>query len=605
MNADQRHINAVAPTQTIPATWLPRIRLVVFLGLLVRVPTFFSPVTAHHGWRQTQTAWTIRQFARYGIDWLRPEVPIFGFRSQVVYEFPLFQAMASLLAKTGLSSVLAGRLTCLASFCVATWMTFVIGRKLLGARRALIGAAIFGLSPFSLYWSTSVMIDYLVLSLALVMVWAMLKWFDHHDARWPFVAAAVGSLVAAVKITTLMPWLIVVVAILVKARITWWKRISVLGLVAAFPMAVGVAWTAWADHVKSGSKLVQPLASAGVIAENKQAWLHLFSGFVWARPTMTIAGEQLGFVGVVALLLGLAVLVAPNTFGDRVKPRLVMSAVAVAPVLAVVMFPIQYGVHDYYPIAVGPSVALCAALGCGVVARFVRARVSSKARIVRPVIGVFCLLSTLFGGFVPLLNGYGSSQFVEVHRLEKVASEAASVSRPDEIVGVSARNWDPGVLYVADRNGIIDWSDRPESLQAWNAAHISTLIMISNRRGLLSRLPQRWIGARYPAIITLGDASDKLRGALVRSALVRPATASLTTTARMFECGREGNDLPMDDNVVLEPIAARDANVTVRVNGLAPIPLRSWFEIDARSLPKPVHVVCESDRPLTLRIHAR
>ena len=86
------------------------------LALAVRLPAMWAPPFVRHPWRQAQTAFTIREFARNGIDVLHPRVPVVGRPWVLIYEFPLFQAIAAALMRLGASAETTGRWVALACF---------------------------------------------------------------------------------------------------------------------------------------------------------------------------------------------------------------------------------------------------------------------------------------------------------------------------------------------------------------------------------------------------------------------------------------------------------------------------------------------------------
>ncbi len=86
-------------------------------ALIVYVaPTLDAPLLEKHAFRQTQTAWTAREFHEEGIDLLHPKLPVFGAPFEAPFEFPLYQALATLPMDMGVAEDTALRLTCLVCF---------------------------------------------------------------------------------------------------------------------------------------------------------------------------------------------------------------------------------------------------------------------------------------------------------------------------------------------------------------------------------------------------------------------------------------------------------------------------------------------------------
>ena len=237
----------------------------------VRIPTFGQPITLHHGWRQTQTAMTIRNFSRYGVDLLRPEVPIFGRRSVVVYEFPLFQAIAAQLTRFGLSSAHSGRTVGLLSLLVSGVLTTLVARRFVGRKDSLVAGAALLFSPFSLFWGSSVMIEYFAVALLLGTVLAVFRWNETDQTRWLFVATAIGCLAAAVKFSTVVPWAVVIALIFSVEPRSRLRRVVAAAGVLLPTFVVGIGWSLWADHVKEATEATRQLTTSGMIRSSIDA----------------------------------------------------------------------------------------------------------------------------------------------------------------------------------------------------------------------------------------------------------------------------------------------------------------------------------------------
>src|SRR5688572_7732919 len=77
-----------------------------------------------HGFRQTQTAYTARAFHEHGIDLLHPKLPVLGRPFEAPFEFPLFQAIATIPMRLGMSADTSMRVTGLACFLVTAVLLF-------------------------------------------------------------------------------------------------------------------------------------------------------------------------------------------------------------------------------------------------------------------------------------------------------------------------------------------------------------------------------------------------------------------------------------------------------------------------------------------------
>jgi hypothetical protein len=133
----------------------PRVRdwaialVVGAIALSLHLWSFRSLLLGPHSFRQTQTAFQAREFAAHGIDLLHPRLPVLGPPWQVPFEFPAFQALASISMCLGLSADTSTRLTALACFAASAVLLFGLMRYV-ASRAAAFGALVaFALSPFA------------------------------------------------------------------------------------------------------------------------------------------------------------------------------------------------------------------------------------------------------------------------------------------------------------------------------------------------------------------------------------------------------------------------------------------------------------------------
>ena len=95
-------------------------------------PTLHAPLLEGHVFRQTQTAWTAREFREEGIDFLHPKLPVFAALFEAPFEFPLFQALAMLPMDLGVAEDTALRLTCLVCFVLTALLLWGLVRHVAG-----------------------------------------------------------------------------------------------------------------------------------------------------------------------------------------------------------------------------------------------------------------------------------------------------------------------------------------------------------------------------------------------------------------------------------------------------------------------------------------
>jgi hypothetical protein len=448
--------------------WLPAGLLVA--ALVIHVPTFDQPLLERHPFRQTQTAFTARVFHEQGIDLLHAKLPVLGPPWEVPFEFPLFQAAAAVVIDVGVAEDPALRLTGFATFLLAAVLLWRLVRRQVGELGGIIALGVFLFSPLAIEWSRAALIEYLALAASIGFALAGLRWRDRLKGRWYVLGLLLGSVAALVKFTTAGAWLLPFALLgFTRDRATETRRTTAAAWILSIaPILVGLAWTRWADAIKSASAATDWLTST--------ALLHWTVGDVPQRLDPA-AWERTGFsVIILAGGISLPLLAIPIVrFAQAHDQRRFWTWITLTLVGPVVLFFNLYFQHDYYAIAVSASVAALVGVGF---AEIVRMR-STLARLVVPLAVAITIVAWF--AFVP----YWTRIYDRVSDPEGVLPLAAQIKRetePGQYVAIIGRDWTPSVLYYADRWG---WMVRDAD---WPP-------------GLLSRLlDEGWAVYRCPAL---------------------------------------------------------------------------------------------------------
>ena len=438
------------------AAWLAA--AIIGVGTLIRIPQLFHDLVEAYSFRQTQTAFTVREYAEHGIDLLASPLPVFGPEANVPMEFPLFQAIASLLARLGLGADLASRLLGLVSFQIAAVLLLLLLRRWFDRTIGVVALVLFEFLPFALLWGASSLIDFMSVALALAMVLFLDKWFAADRGRWWWLAAGAASaaLCALVKITTFPGWylLLLAAAIVPLIREGWraaWLRL-LLGLVGApaVGLAAGIAWTRYADAVKGAHEITAFLTSSALNAWNFGTLDQRLDpgnyAVIGRRIMYEIAGPAL--IGLV-----LAVLAAILLRGAAARVRTWgWIAAALAPPL---VFFNLYVVHDYYLIGVFAAIVGASAIGLVWLWRRWAGWRRLPDWLRSPVVAIVALLG--LGAFTAL-NPLGLDEVKQFLRGGEVPQQVVAIdelTRPDDLVVTIGCDWDPTWLYTADRRGVM------------------------------------------------------------------------------------------------------------------------------------------------------
>jgi hypothetical protein len=345
-------------------------------SLAVRLINIGAPVVGSNVDRQTQTAigaWDLRE---NGISFLHPTLPLFGPPWEVPLEYPVYQLTAALLdfVVPWDNFDLTLRATSFLFFYGNALLLALLCRRIF--RSELIELCVLGFflfTPFNIYWSRGVMIDFSATFFALAYFLFFLRWLEQE--RWSDFALTVGagSLAYLAKLTT-VPIVVLPLAVCIVHR--FWNALArstdglaraasrevpralLVVLMTVIPLAVGYAYVRFGDSIKRASSYTEWLASDNLKAwtfgtlEQRKDWskyhfvLSEIQNFILLRPML------------VFFLLGCAM-----SFGcvkltqSALANKALAAALLLSLFLPVILFFNLY-IHSYYLISVVPWLAL-------------------------------------------------------------------------------------------------------------------------------------------------------------------------------------------------------------------------------------------------------
>jgi 4-amino-4-deoxy-L-arabinose transferase-like glycosyltransferase len=219
--------------------------LIVALGLLLRLPLVFLPITYREDiWRQADTASIARNFVLHP-DLFYPQINWGGSGpGYVESELQLFPWVVSLLYRVFGEHVWLGRAVSLVLSGVALWLFWRLAERLLDRRPALIALAFFALCPLVLRYSTAFMPEATMLAAYVGGLLLFDRWLE--DRRWvtALSCGVVTALAALVKPTALN--VLLVFALVLVLRREWRRLVTPQAIVFALIVVVPVA--AWLWH---------------------------------------------------------------------------------------------------------------------------------------------------------------------------------------------------------------------------------------------------------------------------------------------------------------------------------------------------------------------
>jgi hypothetical protein len=464
---------------------------IVAASIVYRLQDVGAPFV-HHDFRQTQTAITIHAFLERGVKVFTYETPVFGPPWLVPFEFPTFQLTVYPIARLGVPLDVACRLVALTWFYVSAALLFLLVR--IWAPMGLAAAALvaYVANPFTVVWSRAALIDYASVALCLGWVLATSWWARVRDPLTAIAATAVGALACMTKITTTAAYAPALIAVLLafaarrseRAPRGEWRNPSSTAWIASvlvLPLAAGISWTAWADHVKRAAPATAWLTSDrlaswnfGTLSQRMDLsnWVHIFH---WIPEYM--------FPGLVAVTIPVG-LVAAWRRGAIAGTVLLAAAGAL---LAPLTFFNLFSIHDYYLIAVTPLLAVLAGAGF----MEVRALLPFPGRTV-----VLAALVVIAAERAPSRLRY--RWYVQQNRqgefvapMMRVARKIEATTPPDRWVVIEGDDWSPRLLYWARRRGFMVRPPQTEIGSLAQRPEWGTLVCKECPPGLLDIWPAR------------------------------------------------------------------------------------------------------------------
>jgi hypothetical protein len=441
---------------------LGRILCGVFVvGLLYAVWTasigWGNTLNDRHSFRQSQTAMTA-QFMIGQPFRLAYETPVLGKPWAIPFEFPLYQwIVARIVDLFGTPLDQTGRFVSLAFFLLTTIPIWRIARACgVSPGLAWVPATLFVISPFSIFWGRTFMIESMATFFCIAFLAATLEAVRNRSWLAWCVAVVGGSLCALVKITTFAVPLAACGLLAAEAARRAlqaggaardrWLRAAWCAAIPALPLLAGVLWSAFADGVRSAN----PIAALYLRGSRANEWLfgtwpQKFSLRAWTIITDRFV-ELVGYPTLAWLLLGAAfviTLIVPR------RRRETLACVACY-LLAPAVFTNLHMVHDYYMNANG--VFLIMAIGFAFVALLEHTS-TRRAGLALLVIAAFAAVTGHRTMHLPRQT-LGDTQVLRAAEYIRSATPEGSV-----IVCVG-QDWSPLVCYYARRRALMLPMDR-------------------------------------------------------------------------------------------------------------------------------------------------
>jgi len=282
----------------------PWLCLILLSALAMRTFHLACPAWDYHNWRQTITLMVARDFARHNFPLLHPQVSWIGnLPSAPSYfnaEFSIESVLAAALYKGFGESDTLARLVVIAFSLLGIYCLYALVRRRAGPLAARLGAFIYAMLPYHLFFGRVFMPDIPALALAL----AGLDWLDRWtDDRKASRLAAAGALVALAILQKPRMVFVTLPALYLFWSVygmPFWRRRApyLFALIACLPE---LSWYAHGVAMESQSAVGVFNIPPGTFAHHLGLWL---SGPFLGRILGALAQEAFSPLGLGLALLG-------------------------------------------------------------------------------------------------------------------------------------------------------------------------------------------------------------------------------------------------------------------------------------------------------------
>lgn len=223
----------------------------IAVSVLFHLKGFASPPLDYHYHRQTQTAGIARNFARHGLDFLRPQIDWEGPNEgkMAATEYPLYTwLIAALWPLAGLGALWGRVLSLLFSALTAIYLYLFVERDA-GEEAALYAGLIFACLPIEIYFGRTIQPE----SLALLATMAALYHWDRALDRlrpWTHWCLAVGA--AFMAVAHKLPYAYIFLPLFAQAWLKLGPKVLRDWRVWAAPVAAAAAVFFWYHRASSG-----------------------------------------------------------------------------------------------------------------------------------------------------------------------------------------------------------------------------------------------------------------------------------------------------------------------------------------------------------------
>ena len=437
---------------------------VVGISVIIQVPMLFFNLSEGDSFRFAQTTMVVREFINNGIDFRTP-LPVFGSNSFVPFELPLFQSIASIIAKLlVLDPLVATRFTALLFFQGTCVVTYALSKNWFGKEVALIVVLLFEFTPFGLRFAHSPLMEFAATFYFLLSVYLFGLFIENSKTKIKFIIALAATLSLSAgfltKVTTgiaLLPIFLILILKIFSSDFSKIKKlISFLVLVFSTfgSLLMVVLWNSFADTVKAQNPFTAHLISTTPQMVN---WnFGTLQDRLDPKSWVTIYFQYLG-----PITSGLLVLMLLTYFAIIHFEKKVIVPLFFVPILGPLLFINLYRSHQYYVSALYPVLIILLSSGIYAVSK----KFGNNQRFASYIL-VLILITSSISTKVGL--NYMSDLFNHSDVPPLVHEIQQTVPSGNHVLYLGC-DWNPEIPYYAETSSLMipEWgiSPNPRDLQ--------------------------------------------------------------------------------------------------------------------------------------------
>jgi hypothetical protein len=445
----------------------------ILISLVLRFINIDNPIVERHGFRQTQTALTVRVWINEGINIIKYQTPVLGEPWTLPFEFPLYQLFAygmhKLLNIFSVSNLdIAMRLTNIIFFYGCALFLYLISFQFFEKRDVARCIVIFFiLTPYSIFWSRTSMIEFTATFFGLAYIYFILRFLQEQKLKNIVPSIIVGTAAYLAKSTSMIPCCLFLVFVILRFMFTQ-KYLSMAAIfskqtiifclkmffIVIIPFTVGYIWVKWADHVKDISGF------AALNSANLHAW-----NFGTIQQKLKLASWR----GIYGHLKGIAppaffaifALSLPVLLRNQKKLFQTIIPMISAVFTISIIFNLYY-VHDYYFCAVLPFVCMSLVSSCYYITKYLQVNyIHSRDRTVFSILlSVIFLVSVLYNGR-DYTNGVLSGKNVFAgynNSIFELTGYIQNNTNKNDLIVIFDNDWSSDITYYANRKSLAQHS---------------------------------------------------------------------------------------------------------------------------------------------------